>query len=186
MTKGGTPVVIYVDGNTRYFTINITPKIPLPDFTLKVPPPIKIPPINDNKITDKDIQRGLGAKKGQVETAKTPVPPVKGNIQNEKNNPKNSAMQKELANKKLQSQTAIIEDGETAGLVKQFTAAMESPKGLIDNITSLFGRVHKFGTNATFEDIKVDDWIVARLMPNEDLAKEVLIIWNVNCPHYTR
>ena len=190
--KNGTPLIIKVDNNTKYFAVSITPKTPLPDIKLKVPPPIKIPQI-DNKIEDKDIQRGLGAKKGQSEAAKPPLPPVnKDNIQKEKNNPNNFAAQEDLAkkklraeiaiNKKIQVETTIIEDPEMAVLAKQFVAAMESSQGLINKIPSLFGRVHQFGKKATFDDIRVKDRIIARVMPNENLAKEVLIIKSVPPP----
>lgn len=40
------------------------------------------------------------------------------------------------------------------------------------NIVSLF----RFGKKATFADIAVNDTVIVRLMPNENLAKEVLII----------
>jgi hypothetical protein len=59
---------------------------------------------------------------------------------------------------------------------KGLLANCESPKGLFDKVKSWFNNSPKFGHNAKFSDIEVGDSIVARVVPESNLAKQVLII----------
>ncbi len=50
------------------------------------------------------------------------------------------------------------------------------PKGFLDKLKSWLGGWHGFGNKADFSDLSPGDGVIVRIMPNENLAKQVLII----------
>lgn len=55
-------------------------------------------------------------------------------------------------------------------------ANAEEAGGIFNRIRSWFGFSHNFGEAASFEDIEVGDGVIVRMVPDESLAKHVLII----------
>ncbi len=65
---------------------------------------------------------------------------------------------------------------ETPEMEEGLLANCENPKGLIERIKSWFNNSPKFGHSAKFTDLEIGDGIVARVLSEENLAKQVLII----------
>jgi hypothetical protein len=53
---------------------------------------------------------------------------------------------------------------------------LQGPRGTFDRIKSWLGKWRGFGEKASFKDIEVGDGVIVRVMPNETLAKQVLIV----------
>ena len=55
-------------------------------------------------------------------------------------------------------------------------ANTEAPQGFFGKFKAIFNRGPKFGQTAAFTDLVVGDGVVVNVMPNENLAKQVLIV----------
>lgn len=122
--KDASTVTVNVDSNTKYYKVEAGPYV--------------------TGVMDK-VQRGLGNKNGQTESATTNDDEV------------NSA----IVNPELEQ-----------GLNRN----SQGPQGILDRVRSWFGGWHGFGKDAVFNDIEVGDGVIVSVMPNETLAKQVLII----------
>jgi hypothetical protein len=155
----GDAVTINVDSNTRYFKIIGTPAATT-DLKQKLQDRLqerKKAALNmEGKAPNRFNNRGLGGK-----NPNTPTPSaVTGNQVDE--------------NEDTIDENANLEDSDV--MEECLSANCEQPKGFFDRIKSWFNRNPKYGLNAKFEGIAVGDGIVARVMPNEYLTKQVLII----------
>lgn len=144
----GSAVAIQVDTNTRYFKIESTPSA-VKEMKAKVQERWQEKKgETQEKGQNRFNERGLGNKSGQT-LQNTPDPTE-----------------------------SIDEDDieETPEAEECLAANTEAPKGWFNKIKSWFNRSPKFGQNAGFEDIQVGDGVLVRVMPNENLAKQVLIV----------
>lgn len=116
--SGDQTIAIKVDGNTRYYQVQLP---------LRLAPLLKRLQEGKGPKSSRDVERGLGLKKGKVDRE-------------------------------------AVED-EDVGLA-QGEALLQQ----------LEGKLRPIGAKATFDDIAVDDTVLLRVMPNENLAKLVLIV----------
>ncbi len=120
-------------------------------FVITAAPTVKTVAIGKiaGKIRDeKDIERGLGQKK----------------VENETEEPE------------IEDETEEVDPEDDPEIERKFKEATEPPKDFFSAIRARLGLIERFGSKATFGDIEEGDGIIVRSMPNEDLAKDVLII----------
>jgi hypothetical protein len=149
---GDNQTTIKVDSNTKYYLVQAAP------FGAAI----------KNKIQDK------------IQDFKNTPP---GNPQNNKpDNMPNNMNQRGLGNKNGQIGTVNEEDDdldmamENPELEQGLIQNEQGPQGFFNKIKSWFGGWPSFGKAASFEDLEIGDGVVIRVMPNENLAKQVLIV----------
>jgi hypothetical protein len=144
--------VVTVDNNTKYYLVQAAPFA----STIKAKVQDKIQNFKNNQqennqgnMPNNMNQRGLGDKSGLPATTVA------------SNDNQDDELDLAMENEDLERGLIGNEQG---------------PQGFFDKIKSWFGGWPKFGQKASFADLEVGDGVIARIMPNETLAKQVLII----------
>ncbi len=91
----------------------------------------------------------------------------------------NSANQRGLGNKNPEATPTVDEANDPEEMPEMeagLQANVDSNQGFWGKIRSAFNRGPDFGHKAAFTDIAVGDGVVVNVMPNENLAKQVLIV----------
>jgi len=104
---------------------------------------------------------------------------VKEMQQNRQEKGNNSANERGSGNKNTAATPTVDEINDPEELDEMeagLEANVEANQGFWGKIRSAINRAPKFGKSAAFADIAVGDGIVARVMPNENLAKQVMIV----------
>jgi hypothetical protein len=111
-----------------------------------------------------------------------PVGIMQQRVKDFKDNKPNNFNQRGMGDNDLQDEPPASNDDEVdtaldnLELEQGLSRNWQGPQGIFDRFKSWFGSWRGFGENAAFTDITVGDGIIVRTMPNETLAKQVLII----------
>lgn len=154
--KSENQTTVAVDNNTKYYLVKAAP------FALAIKEKVqdKVQNFKDNKqVNQQDFkprslpnnmnQRGLGSNNGQTEA-------------------NNTTNESELDELDYAMENPELEQG----LIRNEQGA----QGFFNKVKSWFGGLPRFGQKAGFNDLEAGDGLIIRLMPNEDLATQVLII----------
>jgi hypothetical protein len=114
---------------------------------------------------------------------------MKKDRQDSKTKGNNSINQRGEGNKNTQptttpattpTNTAVIDEANDPEELPEMEAGLqvnvEANQGFMGKFKAIFNRGPKFGQNAAFTDLVVGDGVVVNIMPNENLAKQVLIV----------
>jgi hypothetical protein len=104
---------------------------------------------------------------------------VKEMLQNHQDKGINSANQRGLGNKNPKATLTVDEANDPEEMPEMeagLQANIDSNQGFWGKIRSAFNRGPNFGHKAAFTDIAVGDGVVVNVIPNENLAKQVLIV----------
>jgi len=104
---------------------------------------------------------------------------VKEMQQNRQDKGNNNDNERGLGNKNTEATPTIDEVNDPEELDEMeagLQANIEGSQGFWGKIRSAINRAPKFGKTAAFTDMVIGDGILVRVMPNENLAKQVLIV----------
>jgi hypothetical protein len=147
-TSVGDTVAITVDSNTKYYLISGTP---VAVAKIKTQVQERLKNIKPNLKNMRDTQLNTSNKMG--------------------NNGKNGKGQ--IADSKIVDSTEYEDDSDMAEVL---TANSEFQPGIWGKFKSIFNSSPKLGQKAAFSDLAVGDGVIVKVMPDENLAKQVLII----------
>lgn len=154
--QGDNQTTIKVDSNTRYYLVQAAP------FSMAI----------KNKIQDQIQDKVQEFKNNLPVNPKNNKPDIMPNNLNQRGLG-NKNGQLGLVNEVADDLDLAMENPELEqGLIKN----EQGPQGLFNKIKSFFGGWPSFGKAASFEDLKIGDGVIIRVMPNENLAKQVLIV----------
>jgi hypothetical protein len=154
LTAASAVVVISVDGNTKYYLVNGTAAA-----------------VEQVKTR---VQERVKEKQQNIKNNKNNVENQRGNGDNKGKNKENQVVAQ------TSQTTAVNEDDvnyeEDTDMEEVLNANAENQQGVWGKFKSVFNRNPKMGQKAAFADLVVGDGVLVKVMPNENLAKQVLII----------
>jgi hypothetical protein len=164
----GDAVIITVDSNTKYYLINADiSKLPAIKAQLKD----RVQQMKKDRLSNKgpnnDNLRGLGNKRAGV------------NNNNIGENTNETAANTTENDNAADDSASVDEETNPEDLPEMeagLRANMEAPQGFFGKLKAFFNRGPKFGKSAGFSDLEEGVGVVVNVMPNENLAKQVLIV----------
>lgn len=143
----------------------------------------EIQPANGEKMT---IKVDTNTKYYLINAGPTDLPAIKEQVKDRVKEMQQDRLEKDnndnergLGNKNT-APTPTVDEANDPEELDEMEAGLESNidanQGFWGKIRSAINRAPKFGKTAAFSDIVVGDGIVARVMPNENLAKQVMIV----------
>ena len=173
----GDPITITVDANTKYYLARVTE---LKDIKVKIEKQIQ-----EQEQVREQIKERFQEK---VQNSDQISEEIKDKIQtrmNERGMAGNTGTAADNTNTDEDADNTLdelidetinenLEDAEE--LEQELIDSEQGPKNLMDRVKAWFGTQKLPGEKAAFADIEVGIGVVVRVMPNENLAKQVLII----------
>ena len=151
----GDAVTITVDANTQFYKVNV-------DAT-------NFPAIREQvKERVQKMQEARGNMK------------PKGNHSSNERGQGNAGADVENTGDNATDEADVDDAEELPEIEAGLEANSESAQGFFNQFKAFFNRGPKFGQTAAFSDLVVGDGVVLKVMPNENLAKQVMIVKESN------
>ncbi|HSW57261.1 MAG TPA: hypothetical protein VLH15_02550, partial [Dehalococcoidales bacterium] len=155
LTSNGSVVVISVDSETRYYKIDSTAPV-IARIKEKAQEQTKTKQENASK--NKDNKTAVSDQRGKKDSESVANNKLKG------------------PTAKLQDEDDDIDYEEDPAVEKLLDAETQDVNNIWGRLKSFFNRSPKAGQKGEFSDLAIGDGVVVKVMPNENLAKQVLII----------